>query len=111
MKRERTYTANIYVGLHCEKPVDIARKVAVGICESYCKNGLCVSIMDTTFVHTDGSEPGLVIGLINYPRFPVMPGVLRRIARDLAELLKEGLEQERVSVVFPDETIMLEEDE
>ena len=32
--------------------------------------GLCVTVAPTTYVYTGGAEEGVVIGLINYPKFP-----------------------------------------
>lgn len=70
--------------------------------------GLCVTVTDTTFVYGDGSEPGLAVGVINYPRFPASPEAIEGKAMVLAEILMRSCRQWRVSVVFPDHTVMLE---
>jgi hypothetical protein len=70
--------------------------------------GLCVSVTDTTFIYTNGLEVGIAVGFINYPRFPDKdPTIIKNQALELAAILKSVLGQKRISVVFPDETIML----
>lgn len=34
------------------------------------KEGLCVTVTPTTYIYTAGEEEGVIIGLINYPKFP-----------------------------------------
>lgn len=59
-------------------------------CQAFCDDkGLCVSITETDYVFTGGSEKGFIIGLINYPRFPKTPGELWNIADDLGIYLME----------------------
>jgi hypothetical protein len=80
------------------------------VCQKYVdKLGLCVTFTQTEFIFTKGSEPGVLIGLINYPRFPQTPYTIKERALMLAQTLKEALGQNRVSVIFSDETIMLGE--
>lgn len=66
---------------------------------------------ELTILDTDGAEDGAAVGLINYPRFPESCEKIKEVALDLAKSLKTELKQRRLSVVFSDETIMLEEDE
>lgn len=57
-------------------------------CQEYCdNNGLCVTITETNYVFTGGSEKGYIIGLINYPRFPKNNYELMFIAEDLGHFL------------------------
>lgn len=101
MKTVPTYTATIYVG---EPEPGAAAK----ICRAYCDEiGLCVTVTPTLYVYRGGQEPGVAVGLINYPRFPSTPEEIRRKALRLAELLKEGMQQRGASIVFPDETVWL----
>lgn len=107
-----TFTATIYVGLKerdsgfVHSPDEIE-----AVCQKYCDElGLCVTVTPTRFIYTDGSEPGAAVGLINYPRFPSSAGEIMEHAIGLASLLRESLGQNRVSVVFPHETAMLDED-
>lgn len=72
--------------------------------------GLCVTVKETLFVYKDGNEQGLEIGFINYPRFPEERITIKHKALALADCLRHEFKQKRVSVVFDDETIMLEDD-
>ncbi len=51
----------------------------------------------------------VVVGLINYPGSPEEPMEVKSMALGLAEKLRVTCGQNRVSVVFPDETVMLGE--
>jgi hypothetical protein len=108
---EKTFTATIYVGF---KPgydgIEFPWSVGEKICQEYVDSiGLCVTLTPARFIYKLGSENGMAVGLINYPRFPCHPIAIRRRALELAELLMKAYNQLRVSVVFPDETITLEE--
>jgi hypothetical protein len=75
------------------------------ICRAYCDQvGLCVTVTETTYVFTGGEEAGVIIGLINYPRFPAEPHDIRNRAVLLAEKLRVGLRQESYTVQTPDAT-------
>ena len=117
-----TYWAKIFVGF---KNVDVDKipvlpdpmNTTRRICSEYVNSvGLCVTLAPTEYVYSTDSdaneysgEPGVEIGLINYPRFPSEPQKIREQALELARILKATLEQHRVTVMFPDETIMLGE--
>lgn len=104
-----SFGATIYAGLrpgYFGRPYSYA--MALGIARRYADEvGLCVTVTKTTFVYRGGLEPGVIVGLINYPRYPSEPRKIREHALTLAERLREGLCQNRVSIVFPDETVML----
>src|SRR4051812_37270009 len=75
------------------------------ICRAFCdEEGLCVTVTPTTYVYTGGEEAGVIVGLINYPRFPSEPSDILTIAKLLALELMYKLEQSSVSVQTPDET-------
>ena len=106
-----TYQATIYCGL---KPKDrsMQRPIwdAKQICQEYVDSvGLCVSFTETEFIYNEGREPGIIVGLINYPRFPATPEFIRDRAMVLAGMLKDAYRQKRVSVVCTDKTFMLGE--
>ena len=73
-------------------------------------NPSCVTVTPTTFYYRHGWEPGAIIRMINYPRFPKEPVKILGEAKSLAECLKKKLDQIRVSLVTPTETIMLSSD-
>jgi hypothetical protein len=75
------------------------------ICRDFCdEEGLCVTVTPTTYVYTGGEEVGVIVGLINYPRFPSELASILMAAKMLAFELMHKLEQESVSVQTPDET-------
>lgn len=56
-------------------------------------------------------EPGFCVGLINYPRFPSTAEKIREHAIAMARRLLVEFRQFKVSIVFPDETVMVEEED
>jgi hypothetical protein len=74
-------------------------------CRSHCDEiGLCVTVTPTTYVYTGGEEAGVVVGLINYPRFPAEPAKIEEKAALLGMKLREALGQESFSVQTPTTT-------
>jgi len=111
MKEVTTYSAIIFLGLQRGKSgrrIHSLEDVETYL-RSYCDRvGLCVTMTETKFIYTGGSEIGAMIGLINYPRFPSKESDITARAMDLAELLQKEYGQTRLSVMFPNKTIMLE---
>jgi len=104
-----TITAKIYLGLregYTEK-VHTLDEVKDFLQKYVDRVGLCVTVTPTTFVYKDGREDGAVIGLINYPRFPTTREKLKQTAEEIAGLCKAEYKQNRVSIEYQDETIML----
>jgi len=110
MMRTSTWEAKIYCGLqagYSGRLLSIERIKKV--CQEYCDDiGWCVTVTPTTFIYKEGNESGAVIGIINYPRFALSENTLKERTFTLAELLLTELEQLRISIVLPDETVMLE---
>jgi hypothetical protein len=108
-----TFTATIYVGLkyHYDGEVIDRNAVNAAIQEYVDRIGLCVTVTDTTYLYTNGNEPGVAVGFINYPRFPSTPERIRELALQLAEILLKTCRQWKVSVVMPDETLMCSAEE
>lgn len=121
MKTVNTYTATIYVGTREQytpnvSSVQMARE---WLHEYVNRTGLCVTLTPTDFIYTgkkrddgsitDAGEPGFIVGLINYPRFPAKPDTIREKALDIAKNLLKLHKQFKVTVVFSDETVMVEE--
>lgn len=104
-----TEEAKIYLGLKETATGSLCNpETVIRECQAYCDAvGLCVSITETRFIYTGGSEPGLVIGLIAYPRFPKTE--IEGHAITLAKKLKLAARQLRVSIVTATWTWMLEE--
>ena len=116
LNREETFTARIYVGfLDTEKELTYSPASVSRICQDYVEEeGLCVNIQETSYHYGSegegGSEPGAVVELIHYPRFPLrQPQETVTVrALDLAEKLMAELHQKRVSVVTSDDTYTLQ---
>ena len=108
----KTYEARIYVGLRIGYSKKIhTLNIAYKICQDYCnKIGFCVTFTETQFIYKSGKEPGLIIGIINYPRFPKEEYKLNEHALTIAGLLLNKLEQNRISIVFKNKTIMIQND-
>lgn len=76
------------------------------VCREYCDaTGFCVTVTETNYIYTDGEEAGVIVGLINYPRFPAKPDDIERRAFELGDLLRERLGQQSYSVQTPKRTI------
>jgi hypothetical protein len=104
-----TFTATVYVGFKHRYNGEIARRdAAVAAIQAYVDAvGLCVTVTDTQFVYSNGGEPGIAVGLINYPRFPSTPAAIKAHALAIAGMLMDCCRQMKVSVVMPTETVML----
>lgn len=70
--------------------------------------GGCFANRIIPFFYVGGEENGAVVGLINYPRFPKTDEGFHGVVRTLAELLRVEMGQLRVTVLFPDHSVMLE---
>ena len=67
---------------------------------------LCVSVTPTRYIHANGSEDGLAIGLLEVPG---QQPVKRETALGLARRLLAPAGQHSASVVLPDETVLVTE--
>jgi hypothetical protein len=95
-----TYSVRIYIA------GDYAR--AVELCREFCDEGLCVTVTKTDYIYTRGMESGIVVGLVNYPRFEVLnTSVIDHTAERLANHLMEGLYQWSVLIDGPGYTTWL----
>ena len=105
-----TFYANIYCGLRegYGGKVHTIHEV-IRICREYCdKVKLGVTVTPTNFVYVDGDEPGAIVGLINYPRFPSNDWDIQTHAYTLTKILIKKFKQERMTIVFPNVTEMIE---
>lgn len=105
----KTFTATLYVGRKNRAtgqicPLNNIKKAVRCYVDSV---GLCVTVTPTEFFYTNGNEAGVAIGFINYPRFPNTRTNIRKQALELGKILKKICKQLRVSIVFPNETIMI----
>lgn len=110
MKSLPTYSASVYVGLR-EGYGDIVHDISEvrKLCQKYCDEvSYAFSLTKTEFIYKNGNEPGVIVGLIDYPRIPLGREIVRNHAIAIAKILMKELSQFRVSIVCPDETMMLE---
>lgn len=68
------------------------------------RDPICVTVEPTTFIYTGGEEGGLVVGLLNYPRFPSSRDRLVDRACEIAVGLRDACAQKTALVVGPDLT-------
>jgi hypothetical protein len=73
------------------------------------ESGSCITIEPLTFIYTGGTEEGMRIKFINYPRFPSSSKEVTDKAVDLATLLMKELNQKTAIVLTTDENIWLNE--
>lgn len=67
----------------------------------------CVTITPTKFIYTGGSEPGVIIGFIKYPRFPRPDWEIEQRALELARILLTTFNQCRITVTTPQKSIII----
>lgn len=113
MKSVSTYTAKIYCGLRIgysdiQQHYDKVRDCLQEYCD---KVGMCFALDKTEYIYKNGSEMGVTVTIITYPRMPVTPAEIKIEALLIANILMVEFKQFRVSVVFPDETIMITNNE
>lgn len=110
MKTETTFTATIHVGLKIRSTGEVQPiEKAKALCQTFVDEvGECVSFTPTEYIYTNGREPGVMVGFIQYPRFPRMEEEILNRALRLAEYLMISLTQYRVTVICADKTYMLE---
>ena len=77
---------------------------AVRAVKEFCAEGACFTVSPVEYVYTGGSESGVCVTRINYPRFPDEPEVIREQVFRLANHLKARLFQDSYSVEVPDMT-------
>jgi len=76
------------------------------VCREYCDAvGFCITVTGTNYIYTDGEEAGVIVGLINYPRFPSTPEAITASAFELGDLLRERLGQQSYSIQTPERTV------
>ena len=82
-------------------PIDVARQILRAEC---LREGLCVTIEPTNFIYTGGEEVGFVVGLLNYPRFPMSAAALLRRGRGIMAALLRGTHQHSGLLVTENKT-------
>lgn len=98
IQRAPTFWARIFIAG--------AKQDAERICRQFCfEVGQCVTVQDALYVYTGGQEAGVVVGFINYARFPKASEQIVADAENLGRRLMEGMFQHSFSIETPAETI------
>ena len=98
-----TYIVTVYVGLRRGYNGEIMpfEEVEKFIQDWADITKICVTVTRTKFIYTGGNEPGIIVGFINYPRFPSTPSEIDSKAFQLAKELMYYCHQMGVTIVTP----------
>lgn len=113
----KTFQASIFIGLeegYTKKQIDadevIGTLQTLQLAIAQEKNVyLSASLSHCNIVLNYQNEPHLKFDFINYPKFPQDEELLKENILFLAKMLMITHDQNRMIVIFPDETIMLEQ--
>ena len=72
---------------------------------------LSASVSKTNIVLNDQNEPHLKIDFINYPKFPQSEEIFKDEVLHFGKELMKQFEQNRIVIIYTDETVMLEKSE
>lgn len=72
---------------------------------------LSASISKTVIVLNNQKEPHLKINFINYPKFPLDENIFKDEVLIIGKELMKQFEQNRILIIYTDETVMLENSE
>lgn len=80
-----THFARIYIA----GPIQQAEQ----ICREFVLGGLCVNVYSTNYIFKYGEQLGVVVEIINYPRFPKTPQEIDNTATQLGFKLAQEMHQ------------------
>ena len=115
----KTFQASIFIGLEygqTQKQID-ENLVIESLSElqkqlSAEKNiFLSASVSKTNIVLNDQNEQHLKIDFINYPKFPLSEEIFKDEVLHFGKELMKQFEQNRILIIYTDETIMFEQSE
>lgn len=114
--KKNTYTALITIGLQKEYSNDFYKKEEfIEALQNYQKIlitekdiYLSASVLDCLIVLNKQEEPHLKLEFINYPKFPLEEAVFKTEINLLGQYLMKQFEQNRIVIVFHNETVMFE---
>lgn len=112
-KEVPTFKATIYCGLRRGYSEDVHSTYEVHqLIQDYVDSvGLCVTVTPTEYIYKNGNERGVIVGLINYPRFPSEPNIILTHATTIAKMLMKAFGQQKVSIETPFWTYMLTQED
>jgi hypothetical protein len=108
----KTWQADIYIG-RCigysdsEYDADLLKSVIAHFQKTHHTEFCGVTVTELEYIVGDFRERGFKISVIQYPRFPKEEIFLEQWTMDLASHLLLKLQQNRLSVVYPNDTYLL----
>lgn len=117
IKSCKTFTAQVTMGLKKRytteiMPIDVFKQELLKsqkiILEKY-NIELSTKIKPCEIIFLGQDEPPMELEFIQYPKFPQEESELKNAIVELTKMMMMELEQNRVVIVFTDETIMLEQ--
>lgn len=115
----KTFTASVTIGLfrgYSEKSIlqpefkKVLLKAQQNIKSQY-KIELSTKLTSCEILFLGQEEPSMELQFIQYPKFPHEESALKKAIVALTKQMMTELEQNRVVIVFSDETLMLEQSE
>lgn len=115
VRSRSTYEVRVYLGSVNEDTLKKFSKSslikAIGLFQESWKQTIPVRVTKTVFVSkTHYTEKGWEIAAINYPRVETESSRIDEFMIDLATHLLDKFKQNRISIIMPDETLMIERD-
>ncbi len=115
--RIKTFQASIFIGLeygYSQKQIDenLVIESLSELQKQLSKEKdiyLSASVSKTVIVLNNQKEPHLKIDFINYPKFPLSEEILKDEVLIFGKELMKQFEQNRIIIIFTDETVMLEQ--
>jgi hypothetical protein len=113
----KTFTAKVTIGLfrgYSNKSISVPefKKALLKSQENikvHHKIKLSAKLTPCEILFLGQQEPSMDVQFIQYPKFPQEESALKKAVLALTEMMMLELEQNRVVIVFTDETIMLEQ--
>ncbi len=115
----KTFQASIYIGLeygYTQKQID--ENLVIESLSELQKNlskekdiYLSASVSKTVIVLNNQKEPHLKINFINYPKFPLDENIFKDEVLIIGKELMKQFKQNRILIIYTDETVMLEQSE
>ena len=115
----KTFQASIYIGLeygYTQKQIDenLVIESLSELQKQLSKEKdiyLSASVSKTVIVLNNQKEPHLKINFINYPKFPLDENIFKDEVLIIGKELMKQFKQNRILIIYTDETVMLEQSE
>lgn len=96
-----------YANIHVAGDYDTARAACREITYTF---GFCFQIHKVDYIYTGGEESGLLIRVINYPRFPRDPEEITNLVTEFGKIIATKLCQKSFTVETSTDTMYFESD-